>query len=324
MGRRKWHQTSSGVFDPDRALDGFGVKTLYAAGLGGYSADLFDRLTRIGSDPGETHMTTSTPDNPYALRNEAAGAGEMLSHLAAVLDVTSIDRLTRAGVGPGDTCLELGAGSGTIAAWMADQVGPTGRVIAVDIDPQHMQVPESVEVRTLNVIIDELPVARRIHARCLLAHLPTRLQVLAKIAAACEPGGTVTVEEWGQDCPGYVAFSPDQLLPSLYGRYQSALQAVFRRKGNDTSWARRAPGAMVDAGLLDVEFTVTARSWRGGEPGALLPHAVSVQLNDELTTTGLITELELERMRDGLLHPHTLLQSNGLHSVTGRKRWDSR
>jgi hypothetical protein len=269
-------------------------------------------------------VNLSTSDNPYALSNAAAGAGDLLSHLAAVLDETTKERLRRAGIGPGDTCLELGTGRGTVAAWMADQVGPTGQVIAVDIDPQHVRVPDSVEVRTLNVIIDELPVVRRVHARCLLAHLPTRLEVLAKMVASCEPGGTVTVEEWGQDCAGYVACAADQLLPGLYGRYQSALQAVFRRKGNDTSWARRVPAAMIGAGLLEVEFTVSARSWWGGEPGALLPHAVSVQLHGELTATGLITDRELERMREGLLLPDTLLQTNGLHSVTGRKPWDAR
>jgi SAM-dependent methyltransferase len=258
------------------------------------------------------------------LKNAAAGAGDMLSHLAAVLDETTMARLRRAGVGPGDSFLELGAGRGTIAAWAAGQVGPTGHVIAADIDPRHVQVPDSVEVRQLNVIIDALPVVRRVHARCLLAHLPNRLEVLARMVAACEPGGTVTVEEWGQDCAGYVACVADQLLPGLYSRYQSALQVVFRRKGNDTLWARRAPAAMIGAGLLDVEFTVSARSWRGGEAGALLPHAVSVQLHDELVATGLVTDRELERMREGLLDPDTLVQANGLHSVTGRKPLDAR
>jgi hypothetical protein len=63
---------------------------------------------------------------------------------------------------------------------------------------------------------------------------------------------------------------------------------------------------MIGAGLIDVEFTVTARSWRGGEAGTLLPHAVSVQLHDDLVDTGLVTGRELEEMWEGLLstlHP---------------------
>jgi hypothetical protein len=85
-------------------------------------------------------------------------------------------------------------------------------VIAADIDPRHVQVPEQVEVRALNVITDDLPVVRCIHARCLLAHLPTRLEVLARMVAACEPGGTITIEEWWQDTAGYVAASAEPNL----------------------------------------------------------------------------------------------------------------
>ena len=32
-------------------------------------------------------------------------------------------------------CLEVGAGGGSIAHWLCQAVGPTGRVLATDIDP---------------------------------------------------------------------------------------------------------------------------------------------------------------------------------------------
>jgi SAM-dependent methyltransferase len=320
--RSKWHLTGDGEVSDLLAA----VGRMAYCGPADAAAACFDQHIQhvpVRSDPGENHMRTSTWD-PYVLKNADVGAGDMLSHLAEVLDAISKERLVRAGLGPGDSFLELGAGRGTIAGWAAERIGPDGAVIAADIDPRHVQVPEQVEVRALNVITDKLPVVRRIHARCLLAHLPTRVEVLARMVAACEPGGTITVEEWGQDAAGYVAASADANLPAVYGRYQLALQAAFRRQGNDPSWARRVPAAMIGAGLIDVEFTVMARSWRGGEAGTLLPHAVSVQLHDELVDTGLVTGRELEQMRQGLLDPDTLVQANGLHSVTGRKPWDAR
>jgi ubiquinone/menaquinone biosynthesis C-methylase UbiE len=35
-------------------------------------------------------------------------------------------------------CLEVGFGAGGVALWLAGQVGSTGRVVAVDIDPRFL------------------------------------------------------------------------------------------------------------------------------------------------------------------------------------------
>ena len=45
--------------------------------------------------------------------------------------VTALHRL---GLGPGWRCLEVGAGSGSVARWLAAKVGPEGSVLATDID----------------------------------------------------------------------------------------------------------------------------------------------------------------------------------------------
>jgi hypothetical protein len=47
--------------------------------------------------------------------------------------------LERLGIGPGLRCLEVGAGGGSIAAWMADQAGDGGHVLATDIDTTHLE-----------------------------------------------------------------------------------------------------------------------------------------------------------------------------------------
>jgi hypothetical protein len=42
-------------------------------------------------------------------------------------------------VQPGRRCLEVGAGHGSMADWMAEQVGPGGRVVATDIDAGYLR-----------------------------------------------------------------------------------------------------------------------------------------------------------------------------------------
>lgn len=58
------------------------------------------------------------------------------------------------GVSEGRHCLEVGAGGGTIPVWLCQRVGPTGRVVATDIDMRFLDVIErpNLEVRRHDII----------------------------------------------------------------------------------------------------------------------------------------------------------------------------
>ena len=53
-------------------------------------------------------------------------------------DPTTFAHLDRIGVGAGWRCLEVGAGGGSVAAWLGERVGPTGHVLALDLDLRHL------------------------------------------------------------------------------------------------------------------------------------------------------------------------------------------
>ena len=63
-------------------------------------------------------------------------------------------------VQPGWRCLEVGAGRGSMAAWLADRVGPTGRVVATDVDLTYLSRLEAanLEVRRHDILEDPLEV----------------------------------------------------------------------------------------------------------------------------------------------------------------------
>src|SRR5215475_14767528 len=63
-------------------------------------------------------------------------------------------------VQPGWRCLEIGAGRGSMAVWLAQQVGPTGQVVATDIDLRYLdrlKLP-NLEVVRHNILEDSLDV----------------------------------------------------------------------------------------------------------------------------------------------------------------------
>src|SRR5215831_6938612 len=83
---------------------------------------------------------------------------ERLSLLEQLFD--PISRRRRDLVQPGWRCLEIGAGRGSMAVWLAQQVGPTGRVVATDIDLRYLdrlKLP-NLEVVRHNILEDSLTV----------------------------------------------------------------------------------------------------------------------------------------------------------------------
>jgi ubiquinone/menaquinone biosynthesis C-methylase UbiE len=267
-------------------------------------------------------MTAATrdPDTQYAFNNDEPTAGDLLDALGQMLDEFSTKRLLAAGVREGARCLEVGAGRGTIAGWLGDQVGPTGTVVATDIKPQHVRPHPRVEVVQHNVVTDPLPEGPFdiIHARAVLQHLPERNEVLAKLAAVLAPGGSIVVEELETGWSRSVLATPDPRAHEIFASYEETLSNVLRASGNDPTWCRRVHQAMRDTGLTDVDTEAWQRSWIGGTGVCLLAFSGSTQLNDKLVAAGMAAD-DLETLRRLALDPRLTLRGMLLLSTTGRK-----
>src|SRR5262249_32385304 len=116
----------------------------------------------------------------YLLDNAASQAGRRFRALSALYDDATMRYLERCGVRAGWNCLEIGGGGGSIAKWLSSRVGPLGRVLVTDLNPRFLDELQesSIEVRTHNIVTDELPDAAfdLIHARLVLMHIPERQQ----------------------------------------------------------------------------------------------------------------------------------------------------
>jgi tRNA A58 N-methylase Trm61 len=65
-------------------------------------------------------------EGTYAFDNALPVQLQRLRALEAVLDEGTIDILEARGVEAGWHCLEVGAGGGSVAAWLANESGPAG------------------------------------------------------------------------------------------------------------------------------------------------------------------------------------------------------
>jgi SAM-dependent methyltransferase len=114
--------------------------------------------------------------------------------------------LQRASVETGMTVLDVGCGPGRLTIPAARLVGPTGEVVAVDIQAKMLRRAEEkakaanlTNIRFLNVGAGEGKLGREIADRALLVtvlgEIPDREAALKEIFAALKPGGVLSLTE---------------------------------------------------------------------------------------------------------------------------------
>lgn len=241
------------------------------------------------------------------------------SYLAEILDTFTVRRLSQAGVGPGARCLVIGADAGTIAGWLADRVGSRGEVVVIDTDPSHVPAYPGVTALRHDPATDPLVEEDfdLVYVRSVIACLPGRRGLLARLAAAASPGGVIVLEELEAGFGPGILYAPDPAAHRLFARYQQALDAVLRRAGIHP-WSYPTHRAMRETGLVSVDTECWSRSWRGGEPGCLLPRALAAQLFDDLTGAG-IARPDLAAFRGILLDSRLVVRGCPVVSTIGHK-----
>jgi 2-polyprenyl-3-methyl-5-hydroxy-6-metoxy-1,4-benzoquinol methylase len=223
-----------------------------------------------------------------------------LAGLSAQFDPVTIRHLAAVGVAAGWHCLEVGAGTGSIARWLAATAGSTGRVVATDIDTQFLDdLPRPpVEVVRHDITGDPLEqdAFDLIHVRAVLQHLPSRREVITRLVTALRPGGVLVLED---------IVAGEALLPVLgrvvspsskaavFARLMPAMVAGIRAAGGDPEFGLELPAALVAAGLRDVDAELTSRLVRGGSEESAFYTASTQELGPRLVTTGLLHDQEL-------------------------------
>jgi SAM-dependent methyltransferase len=119
--------------------------------------------------------------------------------LEEIHDPVTIRHLEMLGVSQGWNCLEVGAGAGSMAEWLAKRVAYTGKVVAADIDIRFLRQVSmpNLEIRQHDIMKDDLETGHYdlVHCRDLLMHLPEPEKVVRRMANALRLGGWLLIEE---------------------------------------------------------------------------------------------------------------------------------
>lgn len=261
-----------------------------------------------------------TAPSGYLLDNAGREAPARFAALSALFDPETKRHLEERGVGRGWHCLEVGAGGGSIARWLAERVGPTGRVLATDIDPRFLEplnVP-GLEVLRHNIARDPLPEAAfdLIHVRLVLLHVQEREQALSRMISALKPGGWLVDEEYDSaSMPPDPAVSPGEVLLKT----QVAMMRLLEDGGVNRRFGRLLFGKLRARGLIGVGTEARVYMWHAGSPGASTLRANYEQLRKAMIEGNYITQQQFDEDIARIDDPEFMMPSGILWSAWGRR-----
>ncbi|HEX4470540.1 MAG TPA: methyltransferase domain-containing protein [Nocardioides sp.] len=272
-------------------------------------------------DSEQPSARAESTDYRLAAAGREAAEDERLDLLEQIYDPSS--RRRRALVEPGWRCLEVGAGRGSMAVWLAEQVGPTGHVVATDVDTRYLSRLDlpNLEVVEHNILEDSLDALGAgsfdlVCSRLMLFHLQGRQeQAIRQMTECLSPGGWLVDEDadWGTASP------VDPAHPA-YDGYRRVWHDGdwWTHRGYDKAFGQKLPAIFERCGLEDIRDEASTEVVRGGSPWARwwIP---TLEVINALGGADDATRREVEVMTTALADPTMWLHREVLHACWGRK-----
>jgi len=259
------------------------------------------------------------PSEIYLLDNQQVEAGQRFDALSVLFNPSTFRHTRALGLTAGWRVWEVGAGSPSVPAHFAAQVGPEGHVLATDIDTSWLGGEQATyEVRRHDVGLEPPPGCfDLVHARLVLVHVAQRGQALASMVAALKPGGWLLLEEADPALQPLVCPDESGAEQELANRMKHGFRRLLAERGVDLAYGRKLPRLLRDAGLAQVQSD--AYFPIGGQACTELERATIEQVRDRMIAAGIASETELEQHLSNVMSGRLDLATSPMVSAWGRK-----
>jgi SAM-dependent methyltransferase len=243
---------------------------------------------------------------------------ERIGLISGVFDPHTRRRISDLAPQPGWRCLDVGAGAGSVARWLADQVGDTGQVVALDRDTSLLRDITHPRLTLWHVDVAAPDVAPDaafdlIHARLVVCHLPERERVLPRLVSWLKPGGWLLISDSAN-----LGFSTSAHVGvrRTAAAYDEVIAATL---GSDLNYARRYPRPLLDLGLIDLGVAADVPVIQPGTSSGRFWELTFDTMRAEITASGHIDEKGFDDALAYLRAPDTWELSYALISAWGRR-----
>jgi SAM-dependent methyltransferase len=276
------------------------TETVHQAVRNNYAAIARTNMHTSTEAPGQSCCAPSCCSSTVDLTTLATSIGYESAELSALPEGANMglscgNPTAIASLQPGEVVVDLGSGGGFDVFLAGPKVGPTGRVIGVDMTPDMLALArkntatyhevtglENVEFRLGE--IEHLPVADAsvdvVISNCVLNLAPEKPQVWCEIARVLKPGGRVAVSDMAllQPLPQAVAGALEALVGCIAGAPLIT----------DTEHMMR------EAGLVDITLTPKAEYLQTmGRMERPLYQTIASHLPEGKTPADYITSLDI-------------------------------
>ena len=168
----------------------------------------------------------------------------------------ALDCWQRSGITVGKRVLDVGAGPGYAAMDLAEIVGPTGEVVALERSQNFVRAMEAtcreramtnVKICELDLMQDELPSAEYdfLWSRWVVSFVTDPSLLIKKIGGVMPSGGVAIFHEYGH-------YETWRFLPRLpmHERFREHVIATWRESGGEPDGALQLPGLLTENGFV--------------------------------------------------------------------------
>lgn len=228
------------------------------------------------------------------------------------------------GVSAGWSCLDVGCGPRGITDLLSRRVGPSGRVVGLDMNASFIEYARANAAENTEFVIGDAYSPGLAQGSFDLVHMrfvagtsgePERL--LGEVIKLARPGGIVALQE--PDGSTLNCYPPNK----AWDRLKAAVIGAFSGVGSDVLLAQRLYKVAREAGLKDVAFRSFMLGVRSIDLMIDYLPSTAESLRGTITRLGLLDETELSELlvecREHLRQPDTAFTLFTVAQVWGRK-----
>jgi SAM-dependent methyltransferase len=227
----------------------------------------------------------------YVLDHRLGGERSRLALMSRLLDPMHRRLIESLGVGRGARALEVGCGNGSISAWLAERVGPDGRVVALDLDLSLVEVgARGLELRRGDIVAGPVDPGGfdLVTARAVLHHVTDVEAAIRNLVASLGPGGSILLIE-----PDFLPVGVAE--PAEVRAFWDGWLAWSRDEGIDYHVGRSLAPRLAAAGLERVAGTAETAFYNGGSAWADYWTQTVAELRDRLVSSGKLDDQRIDR-----------------------------
>lgn len=217
---------------------------------------------------------------------------------------SALELWERCGFTRGRNILDLGCGPGWTTIDLARLVGPTGRVIAIDISSRYIEHLRrrrdelglhQIDARVASAHDFDIPdgTLDGVYSRWVFSFLSDPAEAVRRVARALHPGGVFAVQD-------YFNYPAMTLAPrsAVFDRVVAAISRSYREAGGDLDIAGKLPGMMINAGMCVREIRPHLAAVRPHETKWLWPDTFFANYLPRLVAAGLLSATDHQAFVD--------------------------